>query len=56
MLQMALGVTWMDRIRNGGPLCYGDLPQVTVKDRERRMRPAGHRVRHAELVASKLTL
>ena len=54
MLRMALGVTWMDHIRN--VVLYGDLPRVTDKIRERRMRLAGHCVRHPELEASKLTL
>ena len=35
---------------------YGDLPRVTDKIRERRMRQAGHCVRHLELEASKLAL
>ena len=51
---MALGVTWTDRIRNVD--LYGDLPRVTDKVRGRRMRLAGHCVRHPELEASKLTL
>ena len=54
MLRMALGVTWMDHIRNVD--LYGDLPRVTDKIRERRMRLAGHCVRHPELEASKLIL
>ena len=54
MLRMALGVTWMDHIRNVD--LYGDLPRVTDKIRERRMRLAGHCVRHPELEANKLTL
>ena len=52
--RMALGVTWMDHVRNLD--LYGDLPPVTNKIRERRMRLAGHCVRHPELEASKLTL
>ena len=36
MLQMALGVTWTDHIRN--VVLYRDLPCVTDKVRERSMR------------------
>ena len=35
---------------------YGDLPRITVKVRERRMRLAGHCVRDLELEESKSTM
>ena len=35
---------------------YGKLPRLTDKIRQRRMRMAGHSVRHPELVASDLVL
>ena len=40
MVQMALGVTWTDHIRN--VVLYRDLPWVTDNIRERRMMLAGH--------------
>ena len=54
MLRMALGVSWKDRIPNN--ILYGDLPKLTDKIRERRLKLAGHCYRHPELVAHKLTL
>ena len=37
-------------------ILYGDLPKLTDKIRERRLKLAGHCYRHPELVAQKLTL
>ena len=54
MLRMALGVSWKDKIPNN--ILYGDLPKLTDKIRERRLKLAGHCYRHPELVAHKLTL
>ena len=54
MLRMALGVSWKDRIPIN--ILYGDLPKLTDKIRERRLKLAGHCYRHPELVAHKLTL
>ena len=54
MLRMALNVTWRDRVSND--VLYGDLPKVTVKIRERRLRLAGHCIRHKELAVSDLIL
>ena len=54
MLRMALGVSWKDRIPNN--ILYGDLPKLTDKIRERRLKLAGYCYRHPELVAHKLTL
>ena len=50
MLRIALGVDWSDHMRNID--LYGGLPKVTEKVRVRRMRLAGHCVRHPELAAS----
>ena len=54
MLRRALGVSWEDHMRNVD--LYGKLPRLTDKIRQRRMRMAGHSVRHPELVASELVL
>ena len=54
MLRMALNVSWEDHMRNVD--LYDTLPRVTDKIRARRMRLAGHCVRHPELAASDLIL
>ena len=54
MLRMALGVSWKDWIPTN--ILYADLPKLTDKIRERRLKLDGHRYRHPELVAHKLTL
>ena len=54
MLRMALNVNWQDMIPNSE--LYGDLPLVSSKVAVRRMKIAGHCVRHQEEEASKLTL
>ena len=54
LLRRALGVSWEEHMRNVD--LYGKLPRLTDKIRQRRMRMAGHSVRHPELVASELVL
>ena len=54
MLRQALNVSWEDHMRNID--LYGKLPRLTDKIRMRRMRLAGHSVRHPELAASELVL
>lgn len=54
MLRMALNINWKERRTNRE--VYGDLPRVTTKIQERRMKLAGHVVRHDDLVANKLVL
>ena len=54
MLRTALNVSWRDHLTNKD--LYGHLPKVSSKIRERRMRVAGHCVRHKEEEASKLVL
>ena len=54
MLRIALNVSWSDYVRNDD--LYGTLPKVSDKVRERRMRLAGHCVRHPELSANSLVL
>ena len=55
MLRVALNVTWKDKLTN--IQLYGDLPPVSCKVAERRMRLAGHCVRHPnEEVAGHLVL
>ena len=54
MLRSALNVSWEDHIRNVD--LYGFLPRLTDTIRQRRMRLAGHCVRHPELTASQLIL
>ena len=54
MLRMALNVSWKSHTSNES--LYGNLPKVSQKVRERRMRLAGHCVRHPEEPASQLVL
>ena len=54
MLRMAMNVSWEDHMRNVD--LYAGLPSVSEKIRERRLRLAGHCVRHPELAASPLIL
>ena len=51
---MALNVNWMERRTNQD--VYGAMPRVTTKIQKRRMRLAGHCIRHDDLVAHKLIL
>ena len=54
MLRMALNVSWKQHIPN--IQLYGGLPPVSTKVQQRRMRLAGHCVRHDDEVANKLVL
>ena len=54
MLRMALNVSWQQHITNKD--LYGELPKVTSRIREARMRIAGHCIRHTEEEASKIVL
>ena len=54
MLRTATNVSWRDHITNEE--LYGSLPKITIKIRERRMKHAGHCIRHEEEEASKLVL
>ena len=54
MLRMAMNVNGRDHITNEE--LYGTLPLVTLKIQTRRMKLAGHCIRHEEEVASKLVL
>ena len=54
MLRVALDVSWEEHMRNVD--LYGKLARLTDKIRQRRMRMAGHSLRHPELVASELVL
>ena len=54
MLRLALNVSWRDHLRNTE--LYGGLPRVSDKLRIRRLRLAGHCVRHPELSVSPLVL
>ena len=49
MLRIVFNVTWRDRVRN-------EVPRITTKTRNRRLRMAAHCVRHPELAASNLVL
>jgi len=50
MLRMVMNITWMDKITNE------DLCDISNKIRERRLKLAGHCVRHSELEVSNLVL
>ena len=54
MLRMALNVSWKNHMTNQE--LYGDLPKVSEKIAARRLRLAGHCVRHQEEIASNLVL
>ena len=49
MLCMALEISWQDNVRNID--LYDGMPRVTDKIKERRLKLAGHCVRHPELAA-----
>ena len=54
MLRMALNISWKSHTTN--QQLYGDLPPVSLKAKQRRMRVAGHGMRHSEKEASNLVL
>ena len=54
MLRMALNVSWKNHLKNNE--LYRELPKVSTKVQQRRMRIAGHYIRHSEEIASKLVL
>ena len=54
MLRMALNVSWRSHTNNN--TLYRDLPKLSTKVRQRRMRLAGHCVRHQDEIASKIVL
>ena len=54
MLRMSLNVSWKQKLTN--EQLYQELPKVTCKIAERRMKLAGHCIRHPELSASTLVL
>ena len=54
MLRMALNISWKQHVKNEE--LYGDLPKLSCKIRERRLRLAGHCVQHREEIASKLVM
>ena len=57
MVRMALKLNvnqWCDRITN--TVLYGELPRVSTKIQERRMKLAGHIQRHEDLTASLVLL
>ena len=54
MLRMALNISWKQKLTN--KQLYASMPAVTSKVRHRRLKLAGHCVRHPEEVASQLVL
>ena len=54
MLRMAFNVSWKQHIPN--IQLHGELPLVSAKVQQRRMRLAGHCVRHGDEVANKFVL
>ena len=49
---MVLGVSWKDKVSNDA--LYGTLPKLSDKIRSRRLKLAGHCIRHPELLANDL--
>ena len=54
MLRMVLNISWKQHVTYEE--LYGDLPKLSCKIRERRLRLAGHCVWRQEKIASKLVL
>ena len=54
MLRMVQNISWQSHTTNAA--LYGDLPRLTQKIAERRLRLAGHCVRHTEEIASEVVL
>ena len=54
MLRMAFNASWKDKITNAE--LYDGLPKLSTKVATRRMKLAGHCIRHPEEEASKLVL
>ena len=54
MLRMAQNVSWRDHITNLE--LYGNIPPLSEKIKERRLRLAGHCLRHPELPANKVIM
>ena len=54
MLRIVLGVSWRDKVSN--TVLYGKLPKLLDKIRSRRLKLAGHCIRHPELIASDLVV
>ena len=52
MLCMVLGVSWKEKVSND--VLYGQLPELSDKIRSRRLKLAGHCIRHPELLANGL--
>ena len=51
---MVLGILWKDKVSN--ITLYGSLPRLSNKLQSRRLKMAGHCIRHPELLASDLVL
>ena len=54
MLRMAMNVSWKSQLTNNE--LYGEIPKVSTKVQQRRMRIEGHYIRHSEEMTSKLVL
>ena len=54
MLRMVQNISWREHLTNDR--LYGNLPKISQKIRQRRMRLAGHCFRHEEEIANKLVL
>ena len=54
MLLVALNVTWKQKLTN--KQLYGNLPKISEVIREKRLKIAGHCVRHKEEIANQLVL
>ena len=54
MLRCALNISWKSRTTN--EVLYGNIPKLSETIAARRLRLAGHCVRHSELEAAKLVL
>ena len=52
MLRVALNITWKQRLTNEE--LYGNLPKISEVIREKRLKIAGHCVRHKEEIANQL--
>ena len=49
---MVLGISWKDKVSND--FLYGTLPKLSDKIRSRRLKMAGHCIRHPKLLTNDL--
>ena len=56
MLRMVLDVSWKDKVSNCNVDLYDKLPKLSDKIKSRRLKLAGHCIRHPEILANDLVM